>query len=387
MLPTLLSRARQYPVVTVTGPRQAGKTTLCRQGFADKPYANLERPDQREHALTDPAGFLAQFPHGAVLDEIQRVPQLLSWLQVDVDEHPGVGRWVLTGSHQFELMRGIGQSLAGRTALLQLWPLSLAELAAGRIAPGIGGTTVDELLFKGGYPRIHADGLDAQVALADYFATYVERDLRQLIELRQLDTFRRFVRLAAGRVGQLLNLSSLGADAGVSAPTSQAWITLLEASGIVHRVLPWHANLGKRLVKQAKLYFCDTGLAAWLIGIREAGQIATHPLRGALFENLVVGEFAKHALNQGFAPGLHFFRDHSGLEVDLMVDYGLPPGQTGLVEIKSGQTVQREWLKAMNQVAGLLGSQVSRRMLVHGGAGKGLREGVEVVGIEAAEAA
>ena len=383
MSATLCERAAQYPVVTVTGPRQAGKTTLCRQTFAHRPYANLERPDTREHALTDPAGFLAQFPSGAVLDEIQRVPSLLSWLQVDVDERPQPGRWILTGSHQFGLMRGIGQSLAGRTALLQLWPLSLAELAAGGIAPGVGTTTVDDLLFNGGYPRIHADRLDAQVALADYFATYVERDLRQLIELRQLDTFRRFVRLAAGRVGQLLNLSSLAADAGVSAPTSQAWVTLLEATGIVHRLPPWHANLGKRLVKQAKLYFCDTGLAAWLIGVREAGQMAAHPLRGALFENLVVNEFAKHALNQGFAPGLHFFRDRHGLEVDLLVDYGLPPGRTGLVEIKSGQTVQREWLMAMNRVCTLLGPQVARRMLVHGGGGQGLRDGVELVGVGA----
>lgn len=383
MAGALLQRAGHYPVITVTGPRQAGKTTLCRQCFPDKPYINLERPDLRDHALTDPAGFLAQCPQGAVLDEIQRVPQLLSWLQVDVDEHAGAGRWVLTGSHQFELMRGISQSLAGRTALLRLWPLSLAELAAGGVAPGRGGCTVDELLFKGGYPRIHADGLNANTAMADYFATYVERDLRQLIELRQLDTFRRFVRLAAGRVGQLLNLSSLAADAGVSAPTSQAWITLLEASGIVHRLPPWHANLGKRLVKQAKLYFCDTGLAAWLIGIRDAGQIATHPLRGALFENLVVNEFAKHALNQGFAPDLHFFRDHNGLEVDLLVGYGLPPGELGLVEIKSGQTVQREWLASLNRVAELLAPAVSRRMLLHGGTGNGTREGVEVIGLQA----
>ena len=383
MRAVLLQRASQYPIVTVTGPRQAGKTTLCRQTFAERPYVNLERPDTREHALTDPAGFLAQYPQGAVLDEIQRVPALLSWLQVDVDERRQPGRWILTGSHQFELMRGIGQSLAGRTALLQLWPLSMAELAAGGVAPGVGTTRVDDLLFKGGYPRIHADGLDANVALADYFATYVERDLRQLIELRQLDTFRRFVRLAAGRVGQLLNLSSLAADAGVSAPTSQAWVTLLEASGIVHRLRPWHANLGKRLVKQAKLYFCDTGLAAWLIGVREVDQLATHPLRGALFENLVVNEFAKHALNQGHAPGLHFFRDHNGLEVDLLVDYGLPAGQTGLVEIKSGQTVQGEWLTALNGVADLLKPRVGRRMLVHGGVGLGQREGVELVGLAA----
>ncbi|KNZ31409.1 MAG: ATPase AAA [Methylibium sp. NZG] len=379
MSATLLSRLQQYPVVTVTGPRQSGKTTLCRTTCADKPYANLERPDTRERALSDPAGFLAGFPDGAVLDEVQRTPELLSWLQADVDERPGAGRWVLTGSHNFELMRSISQSLAGRTALLHLWPLSLAELAAVGVTPKAAG--MDTLLFTGGYPRLHADALDPSVALGDYFATYVERDLRQLVELRQLDTFRRYVRLAAGRVGQLLNLSALAADAGVSAPTSQAWMSLLEASYIVHRLPPWHANLGKRLVKQAKLYFCDVGLAAWLLGVREAGQLASHPLRGALFENLVVNEFAKHALNQGLRPNLHFFRDSGGLEVDLLVEYGLPPGEIGLVEIKSGQTVQREWLAAMNKVAMLLGPRATRRMLVHGGSMAGQWDQVELVGL------
>jgi uncharacterized protein len=376
---TLADRLRQYPVVTVTGPRQSGKTTLCRLRCAAKPYANLERPDTRERAQSDPAGFLAQFPQGAVLDEVQRVPELLSWLQADVDEHRQRGRWVLTGSHNFELMQGITQSLAGRTALLHLWPLSLAEMAVVGITPRTVG--VDTLLFSGGYPRVHADGLDPAVALGDYFATYVERDLRQLVELRQLDTFRRFVRLAAGRTGQLLNLASLAADAGVSAPTSQAWMSLLEASYIVHRLPPWHANLGKRLVKQAKLYFCDVGLAAWLLGIRNPDQIATHPLRGALFETLIVNEFAKHALNRGQAPGLHFFRDSNGLEVDLLVEYGLAPGKIGLVEIKSGQTVQREWLHVLNRVAALIGPRVARRMLVHGGVQAGAWEQVELVGL------
>ena len=366
-------------MVTVTGPRQSGKTTLCRQVCAGKPYANLERPDIRERALSDPAGFLAQFPEGAVLDEVQRTPQLMSWLQADVDERRVSGRWVLTGSHNFELMRGITQSLAGRTALLHLWPLSLAELASAGITPRKVG--VDALVFAGGYPGLYADSLDPAVALGDYFATYVERDLRELIELRQLETFRRFVRLAAGRVGQLLNLSALAADAGVSAPTSQAWMSLLEASYIVHRLPPWHTNLGKRLVKQAKLYFCDVGLAAWLMGIRHADQIATHPQRGALFENLVVNEFAKHALNRGFAPGLHFFRDSTGIEVDLLVEYGVPAGQVGLVEIKSGQTVQHEWLLALNRVAALFGPRVARRMLVHGGATTGRWEQVELAAL------
>lgn len=379
MAPTLLDRLRQYPIVTVTGPRQAGKTTLCREACPGKPYVNLERPDLRERALADAAGFLAQFPDGAVLDEVQRAPALLSWLQADVDERRAPGRWVLTGSHSFDLMRGISQSLAGRTALLHLWPLSLAELAAVGATPAGAGT--DALLFTGGYPRLHADGLDPSVALADYFATYVERDLRELIELRQLDTFRRFVRLAAGRTGQLLNLAALAADAGVSSPTAQAWVTLLEASFIVHRLPPWFANLGKRLVKQHKLYFCDVGLAAWLLGVRRADDLASHPLRGALFENLVVNEFVKHALNQGFRPDLHFYRDSNGVEVDLVVEYGLPPGQLGLVEIKSGQTVQPQWLASVQRVAALLGDRVARQMLVHGGTQGGSWSGVELAGL------
>lgn len=374
----LLQRAAQYPVVTVTGPRQAGKTTLCRQAFPGLPYANLEQPDVREFAQQDPRGFLRQFPRGAVLDEIQRCPELLSWVQVAVDE-PGRSRdtpFILTGSHAFELMRSISQSLAGRTALLQLLPLSINEIREAGLPSG-----TDRLLQAGGYPRIHADALDPATALADYFATYVERDLRQLIELRNLDAFRRFVRLAAGRIGQVLNLHSLAADAGVTDPTARAWVGLLQASYIVRLLPPWFANLGKRLVKSPKLYFCDTGLAAWLVGIHQQDQLASHPLRGHLFENLVVMEFVKHALHHGQPVGLHYFRDHAGLEVDLLVEQGLPPGAVGLVEVKSGQTTQAEYLQPLQRVAALLGPAVQRRMLVYGGDQHFMREGVEVVGL------
>ncbi len=379
--PTLLARARQWPVVTVTGPRQSGKTTLCRASFPDLPYANLERPDTREFAQRDAAGFLAQYPQGAVLDEIQRVPQLLSWLQVAVDENPAPGRFILTGSHSFELMGAVAQSLAGRSALLHLLPLSLAEMRAAGLPH-----STDRLLHAGGYPRIHDQKLDPAVALADYFATYVERDLRQLIGLRELDAFRRFVRLAAGRVGQVLNLHSLAADAGVSDPTAKTWIGLLEHSFIVRRLQPWFANLGKRLVKSPKLYFCDTGLAAWLIGITQQDQLQSHPLRGALFENLVVMEFVKHAVHHGNPVGLHYYRDSSGHEVDLVVEQGLPPGQVGLVEIKSGMTMHSSFLAPMQRLAPLLqaaATPVARQMLIYGGDEVALREGVEVVGLQA----
>ena len=374
----LRQRASQYPVVTVTGPRQAGKTTLCRESFPDLPYVNLERPDLREFAQADARGFLQRHRDGAVLDEIQHVPALLSWIQAEVDERPRPGAFILTGSHSFDLMASVAQSLAGRTALLNLLPLSINELREAGIALGN-----DALIHRGGYPRIHADGLDPAVALGDYFATYVERDVRQLVELRNLDAFRRFVRLCAGRTGQILNLASLAGDVGVSGHTARAWLGLLEASFVVRLLTPWFANIGKRLVKAPKLYFCDVGLAAWLIGITEERQVATHPLRGALFETLVVMEFVKHALHHGEPARLHYYRDSAGLEVDLLVENGLPPGRLGLVEVKSGQTFQSEHLQPMRRVAALLGDRVGRQMLVNGGDQVWLREGVEVVGLQA----
>lgn len=379
MNPLLRERAANSPVVTVTGPRQSGKTTLCRQAFGDLPYANLERPDTRDFAQEDPREFLQAFSQGGVIDEIQRVPTLLSWIQVMVDERRPSAPLVLTGSHQIDLLKGVSQSLAGRTSLLQLLPMSVNEIRGA----GLGRST-DELLLQGGYPRIHAEDLDPSVVLADYFATYAERDLRQLMEVRRLDDFRRFVRLAAGRVGQVLNLHSLAADAGVSDRTARDWLSVLEASHLVWLLPPWHENLGKRLTKSHKLYFCDVGLAAWLMGITQAVQLASHPLRGALFENLVVMEFVKHALNRGERPDLHFFRDSNGLEVDLVVGNGLPPGQLGLVEIKSGQTVQSAWFKPMERVAQALGAaRIGRRMLVHGGSENQVRRNMEVVGFAA----
>ena len=376
MTPLLRQRAAISPVVTVTGPRQSGKTTLCRQAFGELPYANLERPDIRDFAQEDPRSFLQAFAQGGVIDEIQRVPDLLSWIQVMVDVQRPAAPLVLTGSHQIDLLKGVSQSLAGRTSLLQLLPMSVNEIREAGLH-----RSTDALIHQGGYPRIHAERLDPSVALSDYFATYAERDLRQLMEVRRLDDFRRFVRLAAGRVGQVLNVHSLAADAGVSDRTARDWLSVLEASHLVWLLPPWHENLGKRLTKAHKLYFCDVGLAAWLIGITQAAQLSSHPLRGALFENLVVMEFVKHALHRGERPDLHFFRDSNGLEVDLLVGNGLPPGQLGLVEIKSGQTVSSSWFKPMERVAQALGpTRIGRRMMIYGGSEHQMRQGVEVVG-------
>lgn len=358
ILPVLLDRARRQPVVTVTGPRQSGKTTLCRAAFPDLPYLNLERPDTREFARSDPRAFVAGARAGAIIDEVQRVPELLSWIQAEVDENPAPGRFILSGSHQFDLSRQVAQSLAGRTALLRLLPLSIAELAdAGPLA-------TDDLLHRGGYPRIHADGLDPAVALGDYFETYVQRDLRELVQLRHLVEFERFVRLAAGRVGQILNLQSLAADAGVSGHTAREWIALLEASFIVFRLPPWFANIGKRLVKSPKLYFHDVGLAAWLIGIRRAEHLPSHPLRGHLFENLAVLEVLKTYANAGERPDLHFFRDSAGNEADLVLE---SRANLTLVEIKSARSVAPDAMRGVAAVRRGLGDRAAWSALVYDG--------------------
>ncbi|WP_419946045.1 ATP-binding protein [Candidatus Poriferisodalis sp.] len=356
--PLLLRLFKQYPVVTVTGPRQSGKTTLCRGVFADLAYANLEDPDAREFAETDPRRFLAQFPNGAVLDEIQRVPKLLSYLQVIVDDDRRNGLFVLTGSEQFGLTSTISQSLAGRTALLRLLPFTLAER---RLAGASG--SVDDILYSGGYPRIHDQGLDPTQALADYLVTYVERDAQRIGGIRDLAAFRRFVRLCAGRVGQQLNLSNLGADAGVSQPTARQWLGVLEASDIVFRLPPYHANIRKRLVKAPKLYFVDVGLASYLVGIRDSEQLAAHPLRGPLFENAAIAEALKHSHNHTRYAELSFFRTADGLECDLL--YPTPAGLVA-VEVKSGATLAGAWFAGLRRIQRSIPG-VSSAAIVYGG--------------------
>ncbi len=368
----------QYPFVTVTGPRQSGKTTLCRATFPHLKYANLEAPDQREFAESDPRGFLSQLGEGAIIDEVQHVPALLSYLQVLADESGRSGLFVLTGSEQFSLSRTISQSLAGRTALLRLLPFSLAERQ--RIGAS---DAIDDIIYTGFYPRILDHGLDPRQALGDYFETYVERDVRRLGEIRNLSGFRRFVRLCAGRVGQLVNLSSLGSDAGVSHTTVREWLTVLEASYVIFQLPPFHANIRKRLVKSPKLYFYDVGLAAYLIGIQNPGQVATHPLRGALFENLVVAEALKHRFNRGRDFNLSFFRDSRGLECDLLYDTG---DGIHAIEIKSGATVASDYFTSLNRVAGLVPA-ISARTVVYGGATRQSRGDSEAVPLSVLSAA
>ena len=365
--PLLVKLANNYPVVTLTGPRQSGKTTLARALFPGKPYVTLEDPDIRRFATNDPRGFLAQYQGGAIFDEIQRVPDLPSYLQGLVDAHSAPGQFILTGSQQFELMTQVTQSLAGRTAILRLLPLTLAEVQ--RFKQGkIKSATQPDLpatLLKGFYPRIHDKNLDPSQALADYFATYVERDLRQLAAVHDLQRFERFVRLCAGRSGQLLNLVSLGNDAGVSQPTARAWIDLLQTSFIVYLLPPWHTNTGKRLVKSPKLYFYDVGLACWLLGLRTAEQVSRDPLWGSLFENFIIMEAMKDRLNAGESAEMYFYRDSEGNEVDLLLPVG---GKMHAVEIKAGATVNPDYFKGLKKFASHHPQALAGGGVVFGGA-------------------
>ena len=357
---TVIKLARDYPVVAVTGPRQAGKTTLARAAFPGHAYVSLENPTQRAFAEDDPAGFLHTFPAGVILDEVQRCPRLFEWLQGIVDEGREPGRFVLTGSQQFGLLSGITQSLAGRVALVSLLPFAASELRDAALLP----PTPDEAVFRGGYPPLFDRPLDPVIWFGNYVQTYLERDVRQLLNVRDLTQFQRFVRLCAGRTGQLVNLSSLGEEAGVSHNTSREWISVLEASFVLFRLPPYHRNFNKRLVKTPKLYFHDTGLAAWLMGIESASQLATHPLRGPLFETWVVGEFLKRRWNAGRPSNLFFWRDRSGHEVDLLVE-----SAQGIqaVEVKATATPTADALRGLDHWRTLTGGSEPRPCLVYGG--------------------
>ena len=355
----LVDLSSSYPVVTVTGPRQSGKTTLIRHCFPDKPYFSLEDPDLRQLVNQDPRGFLNQFKDGVLLDEIQNTPQLPSYIQGIVDESQKSGQFILSGSQQFELLHSITQSLAGRSALLTLLPFSLAEV---HLYPQQ--YTLDQLLLTGFYPRLYVQKQSPTKAHRNYYKTYIERDLRKLINIRDIRLFEKFVRLCAGRIGNVFVASNLANEVGVSSKTIQAWLSLLEASYIVCLLQPYYANIGKRLIKSPKLYFYDVGLASYLLGIQTEAQLSRDPLRGALFENMVVIECMKARLNQGLEHNLYYYLDQHKNEVDLIYTYG---NQLLPIEIKSATTYHKEFTKGLTYVKRLFGDNIHRGYVIYAG--------------------
>ena len=365
--PALQELARGFPVVAITGPRQSGKTTLARQTFSELPYVNLEDLDTRELALSDPRRFLARHADGAIFDEVQRVPSLMSYLLGRVDGDTRMGRFVLTGSQQFGLMDGITQSLAGRVGMLTLLPLSHAELVNAGTQGGTGPpASLEDRLWRGGFPALYAQHRQLQPPqwFAAYVATYIERDVRQVLNVGNLLTFQRFVSMCASRSGQLLNLHSLAGDCGISQPTARQWLTVLQASHLVTLLAPHFRNFGKRLVKTPKLYFLDSGLLCHLLRIASPDDLQIHAMRGAVFETWVVGETLKHRHNLGLPPDLYFWRDNHGLEIDLLFEQG---SRLHAVECKAGTTYSPSWLEPVRRWRALVGNSAADPVLVFGG--------------------
>lgn len=384
----LKQAATQFPIVTVTGPRQSGKTTLTRAVFGNHRYVSLEVPEQRLFAMEDPRGFLNQFDGPVILDEVQRTPELFSYLQVLVDENKDwTGRFILTGSQNFLLLQSISQSLAGRCAVLHLLPFSLAEVEGrspidlatlGKSAPQVSKRPAKglmETIFTGFYPRIHDKNLPPQDWLAAYYQTYVERDVRSVLNVGDIETFGRFVRLCAGRTGQLLNLSGLASDCGVSHTTARRWISILEAGFIVTPLRPYYENFGKRLIKSPKLYFLDTGLLCYLLQIRSPEELFLRAERGAIFENFVVAELYKNFTHRGEQPSIYFWRDASGHEVDMIIDLGR---QRIPLETKSAQTIAPDFFDNIAYWRKLSGDETAPAALVYGGEESFKRSGVVV---------
>lgn len=361
--PELVDLAKKMPVVALLGPRQSGKTTLAKATFPQHIYVSLEEPDKREFARKDPRAFIAHYmnEHGIIVDEVQLVPELPSYIQTYVDADKKNGRFVLTGSQNFLLLQTISQSLAGRIALFTLLPLSVPELKKATLLPD----TPEELIFKGLYPRIYAEkDLEALKWFPNYINTYLERDVRQIINVTDLSQFQLFVKLCAGRIGQLVNLTSLGNDCGISDVTAQKWLTVLEASYILFFLQPHYKNFSRRLVKTPKLYFYDTGLACSLLGIESAQQLTSHYLKGGLFESFVISELSKQRYNQGLRPHLYFWRDKTGHEVDCIIERGdtLIP-----VEIKAGKTLMSSFFTELTYWNELTGGEPKNTFLVYGG--------------------
>lgn len=369
----LLEMGRTFPAIAIMGPRQCGKTTLAKAVFPHLPYVTLEDPDVRKSASNDPRYFLGQYKDGAILDEIQNAPELMSYLQGMIDARPdAMGRYVLTGSRQFALMEAMTQSLAGRIGILTLTPFTLGELYGDNLS----GMNVDEVIVKGFYPPVHERNVRPKLWYSSYFQTYLERDVRQILKVKDLSAFELFVRLLAGRTGQELNLNSLGVDAGVTHTTAKSWISVLEASGLVFKLPPYFKNYNKRLVSAPKLYFADTGLVCWLMGIEAAEQLHLNPQYGAIFETAIVCELRKRVLNSGELPRLYYWRDNSKLEIDLIQEKSDGPHP---IEVKSGMTYRSEWSKPMRRWLAAADVSPENARIVYGGDMPQRDGGIEIV--------
>jgi len=356
--PTFRKLAKDFKAIALTGPRQSGKTTLAKMEFQKKPYVSLENPDERNFALSDPRGFLSQFPEGAILDEVHRTPELFSYLQQILDENPARGRFVLSGSNNFLLLESISQTLAGRVGYLDLLPFSLAEILKSPQAS----SDLNAILFSGGYPAIVHDHLNPKTWFAGYVRTYIERDVRLIKNISDLTLFQRLLYLCAGRVGQQLNLTSLANDVGLDHKTVQSWLGVMQASYILYLLPPYFKNFNKRITKAPKLYFYDTGLVSYLLGITDPKQLVNHPFRGALFENFIITELLKNRFNKGERSNLFYFRDSTGNELDVIIHEGqkLIPA-----EIKSSSTINEGFFKNFSYWEKLTGNKGG--ILFHGG--------------------
>jgi predicted AAA+ superfamily ATPase len=369
----LVESAKEYPIVTIFGPRQSGKTTLAQMTFPKKAYYSLEDPDIRLQIKADPRGFLNNNPNGCILDEIQRFPQLLSYIQTIVDKKSKTGMYILTGSHQPQLHEAVSQSLAGRTAILSLLPFSYKEVKRYHR-----GQNAFELIFEGFFPRLHEKQLDVNRFFNSYLQTYVERDIRAILNLKDIDRFEKFLVLLAGRIGSIVNYASLSNDVGVSATTIKSWIGVLKSSFILFELPPFFENIRKRIVKSPKIYFTDTGLASFLLGIKSKEQVERDPLRGALYENMIIIELLKTFYNDGQKPNLFFYRDSHGNEVDCIIRHNrkLIP-----IEIKSGSTFTKDFLKGIKLFQKVAGEKIYSPTILYNGETTFTINGVNVLNL------
>ena len=352
----LLELANYFPIVTITGPRQSGKTTLAKSTFPHYQYVSLEDPDTREFAISDPRRFLSQFKQKTIFDEVQQTPDILSYLQTIIDDINESGMFILTGSSNFSYIKSISQSLAGRTGVLNLLPFSYSELYKNKH------NNLDQILYKGFYPRVFDKNIPPDIFFSGYIDTYIKKDIRSFSYLQYTNVFLRFMQMLAGRTGRIINFSSIGNALGIDHKTVKKWVSILEASDIIFFIQPFYKNFNKRIRKTAKLYFVDTGLVCYLLRIKTPGQLQNHPLRGEIFETFIVGEFLKNRLNMGKPDDFYYFRDKNGIEIDLIFDSEKGPVP---IEIKSGMTVNSSFFKGLNYFRNLDDS-VTRSILLMG---------------------